>query len=90
MRYNNLFFFREDVKISQNAHDVTFYNGGYIAMYSMIPILLKKKITHTYTWLEGGGWKEMHLGNAIMSDLTFSFILKWIFQFFYSKYILLL
>ena len=50
MHYNNLFFFfREDVKISQNAHDVTFYNGGYITMYSMIPILLKKKITHTYT-----------------------------------------
>ena len=43
------FFFREDVKISQNAHDVTFYNGGYITMYSMIAILLKKKITHTYT-----------------------------------------
>ena len=88
MHYNNLFFlFREDLRISQNAHDIKFYHGGYITMYGMIPSLLqKKKITHSYTWLEGGRWKEMYLGSGIMSDLTFSFIFKWVFQFFYKKY----
>ena len=59
IRYNNLFFFfREDLKISQNAHDVKFYNGGYTTMYGMIPILLKKKShTHTHNWKEEDGRK---------------------------------
>ena len=52
------FFFREDLKISQNAHDVKFYNGGYTTMYGMIPILLKKKShTHTHNWKEEDGRK---------------------------------
>lgn len=54
------FFFREDLKISQNAHDVKFYNGGYTTMYDMIPILLKKK-NHTHIRMTGRRTME---GNA--------------------------
>ena len=86
MHYNNLFF-----SFQRRFKDFTkcpWYKVLSWRIYNYVRYdtksVKKKKITHSYTWLEGGRWKEMHLGSGIMSELTFSFIFKWVFQFFYK------